>query len=80
MDTNKNISAYPITAFKTDGELTTNFQEYAGLTKREYIATQIIAGLSANRWTLELGNYSYEQIAEMAVRQTDALFEALSKP
>lgn len=51
-----------------------------GLTKREYFAAQIVSGLSANRWTLESGNYTYEQIAEMAVRQTDALLEALSKP
>ena len=51
-----------------------------GMTKREYVATQILAGLSANRWSMELGNYSDKQLAEMAVERTDLLFEALSKP
>lgn len=55
-------------------------KQFIGLTKREYVATQILAGLSANRWSMELGNYSDKQLAEMAVERTDLLFEALSKP
>ena len=51
-----------------------------GLTKREYMATQILAGFSANRWSMELGNYTFEMLAEMAVKQTDVLLEELSKP
>jgi len=44
------------------------------------MATQIMAGLSANRWSMELGNYTIEMLSEMAVNQADSLLEALSKP
>lgn len=55
-------------------------QPWSGITKREYMATQIMAGFSANRWSMENGNYIFEMLSEIAVNQTDALLEALSKP
>ena len=50
-----------------------------GLTKREYVATQILSGISANRWSMELGHLSFEQLAKMAVEQADELFKELNK-
>lgn len=38
------------------------------------------AGFSANRWSMELGNYTFERLAEMAVEQADALIKELGKP
>ena len=62
-------------AFPADARTMTD----GGMTIREHIATQILAGISANRWSMELGNYTFEILAEMAVRQADALIKELHK-
>lgn len=51
----------------------------SGLSKREYIATQMLSGLNANRWSMEYGNYTPESLAKMAVESADALLKELEK-
>ncbi len=46
-----------------------------GLTKREYIATHILAGYGADSAL----HSSYEKAAEWAVQQADALLKELAK-
>ena len=49
-----------------------------GLTKREYMATMAMQGLWAS---VKSDNYdNYDLLAEMAVKQADALLHHLSKP
>jgi hypothetical protein len=65
-----------------NGEQHINYVEndsWSGITKREYMATHILAGISANRWSMEHGHYSHENLAKMAVEQADALLEELTK-
>ena len=69
-----------IPAFQTSIGMGNSEMKQMGLTKREYMATQILAGISSNRWSMENGFYTCEELAEKAVKQTDALLEALSKP
>ncbi len=49
---------------------------YTGLTARDYIAIQAMAGISANP---ELNDWSIEQIAELAYKQADAMIEESKK-
>jgi hypothetical protein len=54
---------------------------YPGLTKREYIATHVLAGLVASRWSPLAGISANprDTRAEWAVAQADALIAALSE-
>lgn len=56
-------------AFGYDG----NRRHSPGMTKREYIATAILQGLRASGMA-----FGYEEFAEIAVEQTDALIAALN--
>ena len=48
---------------------------FSGLTKREYMATQALAGILAN----DGKEIEYDEAAEYAVGHADALIEALNK-
>ena len=62
--------AYPIHAENHAGYL------HFGLEARDYIAIQIATGLSANP---EQNERSFEDIADMAYRQADAMIERSKK-
>ena len=51
----------------------------AGLTKREYMATHILAGLAANPPQFQAYNLSEEEKARKAVTMADQLIEALNR-
>lgn len=64
-------------AFTTDTVVNANGDvQYGapGLTKREYMATQIIIGMM-----IAGSNYTFDFRAEMAVKQADELIEALNE-
>lgn len=45
---------------------------YTGLTARDYIAIQVMVGLSANS---ALDSRSYEELADIAYKQADAMLK-----
>ena len=49
---------------------------YTGLTARDYIAIQVVAGLSAN---VNLISNSYEDMADFAYKQADAMIKRSEK-
>lgn len=52
------------------------FSQFNGLTKREYVATQVLAGLCANSNFNEIVNKTH---CEIAIRITDELLKQLSE-
>lgn len=71
---NDKILAFPHTYDSGIGTIT-----QFGLTKREYFAGLAMQGVCANRWSMETGYYSIEELAEKAVQQADALLKSLEK-
>lgn len=69
MKTNPNSAASAITKETTIGQM--------GLTKREHFAAMAMQGLWQSTTDQDYDNY--EKIAEMSVKQADALIEALNK-
>lgn len=70
MKADKNVFPYQL------DEGNGNVTVYTGLTARDYIAIQAMTGLSANS---ELNGRSFEDIADMAYRQADAMIERSGK-
>lgn len=60
--------AFPVVGLPRNSELD-------GLTKREWMAVEMAMGISANSSI----DSSYEKVGEMALKQADALLEALVK-
>lgn len=61
-------------------ELTNGYGIDIGLTKREYIATQIAAGIATNYdQAAENSAWTFEATAQRAVRIADALLAELAK-
>jgi len=58
------------------GDNTRTTHDHFGLTKREYAAIHIAAGLSASP---DFCNNSFADVARTAVKQADALFVELNK-
>lgn len=65
---NQNKSAFPFM------EANNTVSGETGLTKREYIATQIVSGLAVGEY------FSKEALAVNAVKIADALLKELEKP
>ena len=60
-------------------ELKTGWEtKFGGLTKREHIATQVLAGLSANYLRDNVTGWDIKAYVKEAVSLTDALLEELS--
>jgi hypothetical protein len=74
MKKNRNYSAFPQTAFDSNGNLKTQDKEFEGLTKREYFAGLAMQGLLANsiQWNSDslLAKFSVE-IADELLKQLD---------
>ena len=70
-----NESAFPHP--KTNGPYGEDLKVYEGLTKREYMATHILAGLMACAFKPD--NISYKEAAIAAVTMADALIEEIKK-
>lgn len=66
MKADKNVFPYQL------DEGNGNVTAYTGLTARDYIAIQAMTGLSANP---ELNERSWEDIADMAYKQADAMIK-----
>lgn len=66
MQADKNV--FPYRLRRGDGSTTV----YTGLTARDYIAIQAMTGLSANP---EFTKKGYEEIADMAYKQADAMIK-----
>ena len=64
-------------AFYNPGSFSIQGDDGIGLTKREYIATHILAGICANRWSMETGYYTKQDLAKKAIEQTDELLNQL---
>lgn len=54
-------------------------QQATGLTKREYISTQIFAGLMNSKASINIGDEDKFTCALHAVKYADALIRALNK-
>ena len=61
-----------------DGQKTGFETKFGGLTKREHIATQVLAGLSANYLRDNVTGWDIKIYVKEAVALTDALLEELS--
>lgn len=70
---NKNLPAFACVAYDERG----GGYHQDGLTKREYIATNIMQGLCASNDTDAFGDM--KSVAEQAVIAADALLESLNK-
>lgn len=70
MKADKNV--FPYKTYDSNGHGTV----YTGLTARDYIAIQAMTGLSANPQLTERG---FDEIADMAYRQADAMIERSEK-
>lgn len=66
MKADKNVFPYKLNDCNGHGTV------YVGLNVRDYIAIQAMAGLSANS---EYNNRSFEDVADMAYRQADAMIK-----
>jgi hypothetical protein len=66
MKADKNVFPYELQ--NSNGKTTV----YTGLTIRDYIAIQAMAGLSANT---DLTRKGFDEIADMAYKQADAMIE-----
>ena len=77
MNNNKNLAAYPQTAFDKDGNLTTWEKEHTGLTKREYLATKAMQGICVNAGRNSHSFNKPDEIAKTAVSIADALLSVL---
>lgn len=61
-----------------DGQKTGWEKKFGGLTKREHIATKVLAGLSANYLRENVTGWDIKTYVKEAVALTDALLEELS--
>lgn len=66
MKADKNV--FPYKLYNSNGQGTV----YIGLTARDYIAIQVMVGLSANS---ALDSRSYEELADIAYKQADAMIK-----
>lgn len=66
MKADKNV--FPYKLYDSNGKGTV----YVGLTARDYIAIQVMVGLSANP---ELNDREFDEIADMAYKQADAMIK-----
>lgn len=66
MKADKNV--FPYKLHNSNGQGTV----YVGLTARDYIAIQVMVGLSANS---ALDSRSYEELADIAYKQADAMIK-----
>lgn len=66
MKADKNV--FPYKLHNSNGQGTV----YVGLTARDYIAIQVMVGLSANP---EFTKKGYDEIADMAYKQADAMIK-----
>lgn len=65
-----------MTTLRSDSASPASQEQFGGLTKREYIATHIMAGLASLPAT---GAANHRDRADKAVRMADALIEALNR-
>ena len=76
---------HPEEGYYTNPKQGTGFNLFTGLTKREHFAAMAMQGiLSAHRegniWPSATGLCPFQQIAESAIKHTDALLAELDKP
>lgn len=68
--------AFPLTVGKHDTAGDLYYETFGGLTKREYIATKILAGLAANSQAWQ--EWDWDKTVEMSITLTDHLIAELN--
>lgn len=75
---NKDFSAFPQTAFDSDGLLTTgDIKVFTGLTKREYFAAKALQGVVSNQSFLKNLNAEPKLVATAILEIADELLKQL---
>lgn len=71
------------TAFNSHGGITTNFEEYNGLTKREYFAGLAMQGLMSNPEFIKVGSFDFkysktaERVSSISIKVADELLKQI---
>jgi len=79
MKKNTNYSAFPQTAFDSNGNLKTQDKEFEGLTKREYFAGLAMQGLLSNQMITTPNNANSKLIIDFSINLADELLKQLDQ-